>query len=240
MHFLKNGWLPGLLVALLTGCQPAAPVVRTETRTATSGSQYTIFYPDKLRIQVVTSRPQPETGPYSLAVAAAYTDLNTDKPLDLLVCQGQALQPRATVGFLDGELTIVDTTLTISRLAPGQTPPAAQLARVRRRQGTVLLQELLVFQGQNQRPAGGSRFQRRALVELPARRFVVIESASDSLTMRQFAADLIQLGARNALYLDMGGWDEGWYAASDGVRVLGHRRSDTSRQSNWLVFGPSR
>lgn len=224
-------------IALIAGCQPAGPVARAEPRTTARGSQYTIFHPDKLAIRVVTSRPAPTDEQVQLSVAGAYTDLDTNRPLDLLVCQGQMLQSQAKVGFLDGVLTIVDTTLTISRIAKGQTPPAAELARVQHRKGTVLLQELLVHQGQNQRPAGGSRFQRRALAEWPGHRFAVVESTADNLTMQQFAADLIELGATNALYLDMGDWDEGWYRAGNGgVVKLGHLRTETPRQSNWLVF----
>nr|GFC41050.1 hypothetical protein [Tanacetum cinerariifolium] len=56
----------------------------------------------------------------------------------------------------------------------------------------------------NQRPAGGSVFQRRALVEFANYQFAVVESASDYLTLKQFGDDLLELGAQNALYLDMG------------------------------------
>ncbi|TPG65318.1 hypothetical protein [Hymenobacter nivis] len=105
-----------------------------------------------------------------------------------------------------------------------------------RRHGSLLLQELLVFQGKNQKLAGGSTFQRRALVEWADHRFAVVESLADDVTMQQFGEDLVALGARNALYLDMGGWDEGWYRAGNNVVVLGHWRTDTAQQSNWLVF----
>ena len=226
--------LLALATSLLPGCGPA---VGPETRTTAAGHQYSVFRPGPCTIRVVTSRPQPADERVQLSVAAAYTDLDTNQPLDLLLCQGQRLQPQAKVGFLDGVLTIVDTTLRISRIAKGQTPPAAELARVQRGRGTVLLQELLVYQGQNQRPAGGSRFQRRALAQWPGRRFAVVESTADNLTMQQFAADLIELGATDALYLDMGDWDEGWYRAGNGrAAALGHLRTETARQSNWLVF----
>jgi hypothetical protein len=86
----------------------------------------------------------------------------------------------------------------------------------------------------------GSLFQRRALVELAGQRFVVVESMSDSLTMQQFGEDLLELGAYNALYLDMGDWDEGWYKTGKQVVKLGHRRTETGRQSNWLVLTSSK
>jgi hypothetical protein len=52
-----------------------------------------------------------------------------------------------------------------------------------------------------------------------------------------FAADLAALGAQTAMNLDMGAWDEGWYRGKDGKIVrLGHDKSSTKRQSNWLVL----
>jgi hypothetical protein len=234
MRTLSLGLLLSLAV-MLACSRDAVPPLRTETRTA-NGRQYTVFHPEQLAVQVVTSRPQPEDERYHLSVAAAYTDLDTDQPLDLLISNGRVLQTQPRVGFLDGVLTIIGDSLSITQIPKGQSPPAGQLAAVRRRQGTLLLQELLVFRGRNQRPAGGSLFQRRALVEFAHHRFAVVESAADDVTMQQFAAALLELGAQNALYLDMGDWDEGWYKDAGQVVGLGNRRTETARQSNWLVF----
>jgi hypothetical protein len=225
-----------LLIGLLACSSKAAPGVRIEQRKTAKGTLYSLFYPQNLAVRVVTSRPNVGSSQYRLSVAAAYTDLQTNQPLDLLVCGGRVLQPKAKVGFLDGSLTILGNTLTISQLAKGQSPSSTQLEQVRAGKGTLLLQELLVFRGKNQKAAGGSVFQRRALVEFASHRFAVVESASNYLTMKKFADDLLELGAKNALYLDMGDWDEGWYKSQGRVAVLGNRRTETARQSNWLVF----
>ncbi len=236
MPILPTTRLLYLLLALAGCTHRVAPEVRVEARTTAAGGQYTIFYPQQLTVRVVTTRPDPAGAGNWLSVAAAYTDLTSYQPLDLLVCQGQLRQRQATVGFLDGQLTILGDSLRIDRLPKGQSPPAGQLAQAQRQRGTILLQELLVFEGQNQRPAGGSLFQRRALAELADHRFAVVESEADDVSMQQFGDDLVELGARNALYLDMGGWDEGWYKDGGSVVKLGHRRTDTARQSNWLMF----
>lgn len=236
MNVLKlNCWF-WLLMTLAACSQQAAQQVRLEEKKTRQGNSYTVFYPQNLAMRVVTQRPPMADERYCLSVAAAYTDLDTNAPLDLLVGQGRPLQAKAKVGFLTGVLTIRGDTLTIGRVAGGQAPPRAQLAQASRRQGTVLLQELLVFEGQNQRQAGGSVFQRRALVEFANHQFAVVESADDNLEMQQFGNDLLELGARNALYLDMGDWDEGWYRTAGRVVTLGHRRTHTAQQSNWLVF----
>ena len=236
MNILKSSLLLCLLPALLGCTRPGTPQVRVEARQTAKGEQYTVFYPEKLAIEVVTSRPNPASDDCFLSVAAAYTDLNTYQPLDLLVSQGRLRQANATVGFLDGVLTVVGDTIAIGQLPKGQSPSGAQLAAVQRRHGTLLMQELVVFKGQNQRPAGGTVFQRRALVEFANHRFAVVESTSDYLDMQHFGDDLVELGAQNALYLDMGDWDEGWYKDGGSVVKLGNRRTRTNRQSNWLVF----
>lgn len=236
MLISKYSLLLCLLISLLACSPKAASNVRTEQHKTARGTLYSLFYPEGLAVRVVTSRPDVGSRHYLLSVAAAYTDLQTDQPLDLLVCGGRVLQPTAKVGFLDRALTILGNTLTISQLPKGQSPPSTRLAQVRAGKGTLLLQELLVFRGKNQRAAGGSVFQRRALVEFANHQFAVVESASDDLTMHQFGDDLLELGAKDALYLDMGDWDEGWYKTRGQVVKLGNRRTETARQSNWLVF----
>ena len=236
MNILKTSALLCVLTGFLACSPKAAQEVRLEQRQTAKHTRYSLFYPKNLAVRVMTSRPPVGNSHYQLSVAAAYTDLQTNQPLDLLVCDGRVLQAKAKVGFLDGALTILGNTLTISQLAKGQSPPSAQLDKVRAQHGTLLLQELLVFRGKNQKAAGGSVFQRRALVEFPNHRFAVVESASNYLTMKQFGDDLLELGAQNALYLDMGDWDEGWYKARGQVVKLGNRRTETARQSNWLVF----
>ena len=236
MDILKSARVLWLLTGLLGCSYHGAQEVRLEGRTTANGNQYSVFHPQKLSIQVATSRPDVADSRNQLSIAAAYTDLDTDQPLDLLVCNGRELQAKTKVGFLEGVLTIIGDSLTITRVAQGQSPPGAELERVRQQHGTLLLQELLVFQGKSLRPVGGSVFQRRALVELAGHQFAVVESVADNLTMRQFGDDLLELGARNALYLDMGDWDEGWYKTGRQVVKLGYRRTETARQSNWLAF----
>jgi hypothetical protein len=236
MKSLLYNTLLCLLIGLLACSPKAAHEVHAVQRKTKKGAVYSLFYPRNLAVRVVTSRPNLNDSHNLLSVAAAYTDLQTNQPLDLLVCDGRVLQAQAKVGFLDGALIIVDKTLTISKITKGQSPPSAQLAHVRTHNGTLLLQELLVFQGKNQKAVGGSVFQRRALVEFAHHQFAVVESASNYLTLKQFGDDLLELGAQNALYLDMGDWDEGWYKAPGKLIRLGNRRTETARQSNWLVF----
>lgn len=57
------------------------------------------------------------------------------------------------------------------------------------------------------------------------------------LTLTQFGLDLKELGVKNAIYTDMGAYDEGWYRdAEKGVKPLGNDRSLTEKQTNWFTF----
>lgn len=80
-----------------------------------------------------------------------------------------------------------------------------------------------------------SRFQRRALCIYQGE-LVVVESV-EACTMQKFANVLESCGIPNALYVDMGSWDEGWWRnQSDEMITIGNMRNETDRQSNWFVF----
>ncbi|RZL16166.1 MAG: hypothetical protein EOO62_02030 [Hymenobacter sp.] len=128
MHLLKKSFLTCLLAGLL-GCTTTSEV-RVDQRKTHLGNWYTLFYPQDLAIRVVTTRPRTHDSRYQLSVAAAYTDLQTNEPLDLLVADGRVRQAKATVGFLDGVLTSAGNTLTITQIPKGQSPTSAQLETI--------------------------------------------------------------------------------------------------------------
>lgn len=80
-----------------------------------------------------------------------------------------------------------------------------------------------------------SRFQRRAICiwhEQP----VIIESKLPC-TLQKFADVMKNCGVQNALYLDMGSWDEGWFRDENfSLYTIGLMRNQTKKQSNWLKF----
>jgi len=89
MHLLKTSLLFCLLLALAACRRQGAPQVQVEEKQTLQGSRYTIFHPQNLAVDVVTQRLRAADARYQLSVAAAYTDLDTDAPLDLLVSQGR-------------------------------------------------------------------------------------------------------------------------------------------------------
>lgn len=80
-----------------------------------------------------------------------------------------------------------------------------------------------------------SRFQRRALC-IWHNELVVVET-SLPCTLQKFADVLKNCGIQNALYVDMGSWDEGWFRQSNNeLSTIGLMRNQTPKQSNWFVF----
>jgi hypothetical protein len=48
---------------------------------------------------------------------------------------------------------------------------------------------------------------------------------------------LISNNIKNAIYLDMGTYSEGWYKNDDGkINTIGEDMKNTDKQSNWIVY----
>lgn len=64
-------------------------------------------------------------------------------------------------------------------------------------------------------------FQRRAVVIFVSGKIAMIESKTP-ITLQEFANDLIKLQVQNAIYTDMGSYDEGWVRSPEDktVKVL--------------------
>lgn len=64
----------------------------------------------------------------------------------------------------------------------------------------------------------------------------VIQTARP-MTYDSFVVGLVDLGIKDAIYLDMGGWKYSWYRNSDGHPIeIFTKESYTKYQTNWIVF----
>ncbi len=80
-----------------------------------------------------------------------------------------------------------------------------------------------------------SKFQRRAICVTNGKTMIV--ETLWPCTLQKFADVLKKSGIFNALYVDMGSWDEGWKRDDKGaIKTIGIMRNSTSRQSNWILF----
>lgn len=76
---------------------------------------------------------------------------------------------------------------------------------------------------------------RRALIQFND--YYCIGESDRPITIKEFQESLIEIGASDAINLDMGTWSEGWYKDSDNRTVtIGETMTNTPRQTNWIVF----
>ena len=82
---------------------------------------------------------------------------------------------------------------------------------------------------------GSNSNLRRALIEFEDNTFFVAES-SRNVTITEFQKALKEIGAMDAINLDMGSWSEGWYKNFDGSIKIGENFLNTHRQTNWIIY----
>ncbi|MBQ9254398.1 MAG: phosphodiester glycosidase family protein [Bacteroidales bacterium] len=76
----------------------------------------------------------------------------------------------------------------------------------------------------------------RRCIAVRNEQIVIVESVS-RLTFEDFANALKLSGIKDAIYLDMGTWSEGFIRNKDGeYSIIGNLRANTKHQTNWLNF----
>lgn len=112
--------------------------------------------------------------------------------------------------------------------------------KLKQNKSAMFQQFQLVKDGQPEPFHDKSNYQRRCIAIMNNGKSAFIES-DESITMTDFAKDLAELGVANAVYTDMGPWDEGWYRNPENGKIvtIGHDRLLTGRQTNWAVFRSS-
>lgn len=113
-----------------------------------------------------------------------------------------------------------------------------KLLKIKQLKGSLFQQSLLV---RNSKIVSCSLFSnrmniRRALVQLDDN-FCICQSTRPE-TIKDFQLSLIDIGVKNAIYLDMGTYSKGWYKNSNNEKIIIGEPpySSTKNQSNWLIF----
>jgi len=76
---------------------------------------------------------------------------------------------------------------------------------------------------------------RRALIQFKDT-FCIGESQRP-VTISEFQEALVNIGAINAINLDMGTWSEGWYKNHNFEKItVGEKMYSTNKQSNWIIY----
>lgn len=200
---------------------------KTATLIVTAIGDLKLFNPNNLNICIYSKRPQ-KNGKTHLVVPAAFT--KPSNKIDGLFIEKGTLINSNVNEKLNGICIISNNKLKIGRYNP------LIINEVISKKQSLFQQVLLVF---DSKIVECELFRsdlnlRRALVEIN-NHFFLIESKK-RVSILDFQNLMISKHVKNAIYLDMGTYSEGWYKNENKTYAIGETMTQTYRQSNWLVF----
>lgn len=210
--------------------------IRKVTHKMDDGDQYTFFYQDDMQVDFVTKRPDETDKSIQICIPGAFTDLSDDEIDGVYMNDGKLMQKAGinkTLGGLyvgtGGKFHFVETQKTKLITDSLITALAAE-------KGDMFQQIYMVVNGKVEPLNQPKMFQRRAIVIMNDGSGAIVENVQRR-TLKVFCDNLVKLGVKEALYVDMGAWDEGWYRDEAGkTQAMGLMRIETNRQSNWVIF----
>jgi hypothetical protein len=209
--------------------------LRVEEKIVSSNNHYTIFYKDQLKMDVSLIRPVKNDPHILLCIPGAYTDLVSLKVDGLFIDKGTVYNKDKINYSLGGAIKIINGECEIFPSRKGKLLNDSLIKNISEQKGSLFQQIQMIEKGTGAKYKDVKEFQRRAIVKLKNGKTAVIESY-EHITLTAFTSDLLELGVQDALYTDMGSWDEGWYKKGKEIITIGRIRSQTSKQCNWVVF----
>ena len=200
-------------------------------------TQYLIVTPSKAHIDFETTRPSKNDQNILLCVAGAYTSLKTGAVDGLYICKGKLYNNNSINNTIDGGVKIIKNKVEIFSTNKGKILSDSFLKKITDQSGIFFQQSLCMSNGVAVKMSDSKLFQRRGIVTLKSGGYAIVESKK-AITLNTFSNDMLSIGAKDLLNFDMGAWDEGWYrnSVSNKLIVLGKNKSQTSKQSNWIVL----
>ncbi|MFT4545409.1 MAG: hypothetical protein ACI9EQ_001883 [Bacteroidia bacterium] len=217
---------------------PSEVLVHVTQQKSKSGDNYRFIHLGNSELSFKTTKPEKDSTQVLLSVAAAFTDLTDFKIDGVYLTNGVAFQKARTNKTLGGGFLKTKEGISLIDTKKGALFTDSVLAIYKEQQAAVFQQILIIKNGVPETFSAKRNFQRRAVVTTKDDKIYIVENEK-AVTLAQFCADLVELDStvNNALYLDMGSWDEGWYRYSnDSIVTIGQNKSSTIHQSNWLVF----
>lgn len=208
-----------------------------EKKKTKSGYNYTLFHKNNFKIDLSLKRPEKTDKTIMLCIAGAYTDLQSYAPDGLLICNGKVFNKNKVNYTLGGAIKIIEGDCVMFPTNKGKLLTDSLINFVASKKGSLFQQILMIEKGVGAKYKDVKLFQRRAIVKLKGNKTAVIESY-EHITLTAFTTDLLELGVQDALYVDMGAWDEGWYKnrIDNKIITIGRMKTQTDKQCNWVVF----
>lgn len=201
-----------------------------------NGIHYSVFYSGENHFAIRSKRPSADSGNISMCIAGAFTLLD-DNTIDGLYIENGTIVKGKANHHLGGGLLISGIKMSIIKTADGSLLTPSWRDSIAALHCSFFQQIQLVRNDSALRFGKDTKFfQRRAIVIFKNGKTAIVES-KEPILLQTFADALVAMDVQDALYTDMGGWDEGWYRSANGkLKKIGAMRSDTPRQSNWVVL----
>lgn len=199
---------------------------------------YKIYYLQHHKIALTNTRPSKADTAIKLCIPAAFTQLDDGSIDGLFIVNGKAIDSKKVNHHLGGGFLIEADKIQMLGTNDGKILTNTWQDSVCKLNVSFFQQiqmvrngEALVFNKDQK------LFQRRAIVIYADGNVAMIETKSP-ITLSEFANDLVRMKVWNAMYTDMGSYDEGWVRdpGNEKIIVIGNNRMETARQSNWLIF----
>jgi len=200
-----------------------------------SGNEYTLFYQGPLAASFEIKRPDKTDNSIKLCIPCAFTSY-VGSIDGVYIHDGKLHHRHFVADSFGGGAIIQNGSISLMPTNKGKALTAKFLEDLTKKKASFFQQFLVVEHGQAAHFKDKTLFQRRAIAKLKDGKTALFESKTP-ITLTAFGQDLKNAGAIDALYTDMGAYDEGWYRESDkNVKPMGLDRSLTAKQTNWLTF----
>lgn len=202
-----------------------------------SGTHYSYYRKNDLAVGWGLKRPDRGDKAVVLSIPAAFTT-TSGGVVGIYAVNGKVHNRRAISKPIGGAVIIEDGDFKIFPTFKGSVFNDAFVSSLKKRKATFFQQFQIVVDGKPASFKDKKLYQMRALVQFKDKTDKGVIESKEEISFQTFNRDLAGLGVVNALYTDMGAWDEGWYRDPDNGRIvtIGNDRSATEKQSNWLYL----
>ncbi len=215
------------------------PIVLVQPKdTVLNSDTYRVFAIDPQRIKFTAQRPSKKDTTIGLCVAAAFTTLSDYKVSGLYMIGGKVYNQDKINTSVGGAFCKNSMGVQLIDTKKGRYFTEQVVNALKTDSSSVFQQIMIINKGQVPAFKSDIEFQRRAITTNKAGDINLIENTQPK-SLKAFCEDLLHIDSTivQALYLDMGGWDEGWYRyTKDSIVTLGKSRASTHLQTNWLVL----
>ncbi|CAN5795323.1 hypothetical protein BH11BAC7_BH11BAC7_25650 [soil metagenome] len=213
-------------------------VVTTNSKWRYEDEFYSVYYLRDAKIAFTDKCPRKTDTSILLCIPAAFTQLDDCSIDGLFIIDGNITERKKINHHLGGGLLLTNNKVQIIKTDEGKLLTESWTDSIAGLKGSFLQQIQMVRDGEALNFNKDTKlFQRRAVVIYHDGVIAVVESKSP-VTLQEFADDLVKMKVRDAIYTDMGSYDEGWIRNPENKKteVIGNNRTQTRFQSNWLIF----